>query len=97
MSHAHKRITAGIAATALALGTAAPAAAMPIGPGGNGTPTSVSPQPSVQPAIHHGSGTNSDWAYLAAGTGVASLALLGIGGTALGRRQRRTRESVASA
>ena len=87
MLHTHKRITGGIAALALALGTAAPAAAIPVGLDGQGSnvPVSVNVQPPVPTAGHHNNGNGSDWGYIAAGAGAASLALIGIGGTVVGR------------
>ena len=96
MLHTHKRITAGIAALGLALGTAAPATARPfdLNQQGSNVPAGMNLQPPVQAASHHGSGNGSDWGYIAAGAGAASLALIGIGGTAVGRRQRRTRSSA---
>jgi hypothetical protein len=94
MLHTHNRIAAGIAALTLALGTAAPAAAMPNDLG------LFSAGPTVQPTIQatsHGSGSSSDWGYIAAGAGVTSLALIGIGGTVAGRRQRRAGKSTVAA
>jgi hypothetical protein len=96
MLHTHKRIAAGIAALTLALGTAAPAAAMPNQLG------LFSAGPNVQPTVQatsHGSGgsSSSGWGYIAAGGGVTSLALIGIGGTVAGRRQRRTGRSTVAA
>jgi hypothetical protein len=92
MFHTHKRITAGIAALTLALGNAAPAAAMinHLDAAGPTVP------PAVQ-TINHGSGGSSDWGYIAAGAGVTSLTLIGIGGSVAGRRQRRTGKSAATA
>jgi hypothetical protein len=99
MLHTHKRITAGIAALAIALATAAPAAARPFDLNGQGSNVTVNPnvQPIVQATSHHSSGDGSDWGYIAAGAGAASLALIGIGSTVAGRRQRRTRQSAAVA
>ncbi|HYB26186.1 MAG TPA: hypothetical protein VEF89_06210 [Solirubrobacteraceae bacterium] len=96
MLHAHKRTTSGIAALALALATAAPAAGMPntldeFGPAG------ANAQPPAQAAIHHNSGSGSDWGYLAAGGAATSLILIGIGGTVAGRRQRRARKPAVIA
>jgi len=98
MLHTRNHLAAGIAALALGLGTAAPAVAMPIdlhGPVSNGSAV-VSAPPRVQATSHHSSDGGTDWDYLAAGTGAVSLALLGIGGAALGR-ERRTRRSTATA
>ncbi len=100
MLHTHKRITSGLAALTLALATATPAAARPFDlNGGQGTvaPAGLSTSPPVQTASHHSNGTDSDWGYLAAGTGVVSLALIGLGGTTVARRQRRTRRSAIAA
>ena len=99
MPHTHKRIASGIAAIALALGTVAPAAARPIDLNAQGTnvPAGLAKEPSVQPATHHSSSNGSDWGYIAAGAGAASLALIGIGGTTVARRQRRIRQSALAA
>jgi hypothetical protein len=96
--HTHKPITAGIAALALALGTAAPAAARPFitDAQGSNVPAPLIAQPPVQATSHHNNGDGSDWGYIAAGAGAASLALIGIGGTVAGRRQRRTRRSAVA-
>jgi len=106
MLHTHNRITAGIAALAIALATAAPAAARPFDLNGQGSnvPVAVNAQPPVQTAqppvqttAHHNNRDGSDWGYIAAGAGAASLALIGIGSTVAGRRQRRTRRSAVAA
>jgi hypothetical protein len=99
MLHTHKRITAGIAALALALATAAPAAARPfdLNAQGPNVPVAVNAQPPVQTTAHHNSGDDADWGYIAAGAGAASLALIGIGSSVAGRRQRRTRRSAVAA
>jgi hypothetical protein len=99
MLHTPKRMTAGIAALALALATAAPAAARPFDLNGQGSNLTVNPyvQPTVQATSHHSSGDGSDWAYIAAGAGAVSLALIGIGGTVAGRRQRRAAGSTVAA
>jgi hypothetical protein len=97
--HTHKPITAAIAALALALGTASPAVARPFitDAQGSNVPAPVIAQPPVQATSHHNNGSGFDWGYVAAGTGAVSLALIGIGGTVVGRRQRRTRSSALAA
>ena len=99
MFRTHKRITSGLAALALALATATPAAARPfdLNAQGSNVPAGLNAPPPVQAASHHSSGTGFDWGYVAAGTGAVSLALIGIGGTAVGRRQRRTRKAAIAA
>ena len=99
MLHTHKRITAGIAALALALATAAPAAARPFDLNGQGPNVTVNPYvlPTVQANSHHSTGNGSDWGYIAAGAGAVSLTLIGVGGTVASRRQRRTRRAAVAA
>ena len=93
-----RRRTAGILA-AVALGFAAPAAgAKPVDTG----PGFVKGAPSDWPVTtvhvtesHPSGGSISDLGYVAIGSGVAALALVGVGGTrAAGRRRRRQRSAV---
>jgi hypothetical protein len=111
MFRTHKRIAGGLAVLALALATATPAAARPFITDAQGSivpaPTAlVHPASShatgsgalVHTVSRHASGGGFDWDYVAAGVGAASLVLIGaIGGTAVGRRQRRTRGSALAA
>jgi hypothetical protein len=99
MFRTHKRITGGLAVLALALATAAPADArfLDSAPNGSNVVVGASTQPSVNTPSHHSSGNGSDWGYVAAGGVAMSLVLIGIGGTAVGRRQRRTRSSAFAA
>lgn len=72
-----RRAATGITALALALGTAAPASAMPA-------------FQSSSPNIQHATASDSEWAYVAIGGGAAGLALLGVGGAvAVSRRRER--------
>jgi hypothetical protein len=72
-----RRAATAITALALALGTAAPASAMPA-------------FQSSSPIVHHANSANSDseWAYVAIGGGAAGLALLGVGGAVADSRRR---------
>ena len=81
MLHTHNRITAGIAALAIALSTAAPAAARPFDLNGQGSnvPVAVNAQPPVQSTAPHNNGNGSDWGYLAAGDVGSAELLLQVG------------------
>jgi hypothetical protein len=93
----HRRTAAAVAA-ALALGIAAPAA--------GARPIDFSPrfQPivpaqkqatSVHETTSRPNGSDiSDWGYVAIGSGVASLALISVGGTRAAARRRRERTTV---
>ena len=96
-SLANRRTAAAIAAT-LALGIAAPAAgARPIDLAPNFQPTSPAQTPAttVHVTTSRPSGSNvSGWEYVALGSGVASLALISVGGTRAASRRRRERTGV---
>ncbi len=84
---AHRR-TAGIISVALALGIAAPAGARPFDLNQQG---SYAPAESAQTHAQGVSASTSgitDWGYVAIGSGVASLALVGVGGTRVASRRR---------
>jgi hypothetical protein len=90
------RRTAGIISVALALGIAAPAGAKPfdLNQQGSEVPAgSAQVQAQSLPATtrHTTSGGISDWGYVAIGSGAASLALIGIGGTRVAGRRRQQR------
>jgi hypothetical protein len=93
-SLASRRAALTVAAT-LALGIGAPAAgAKPIDSGPAGAPVivGVSPTPgsSVQPGASHPTGAGvPEWVYVAIGSGVASLALISIGGSRVVSRRVR--------
>jgi hypothetical protein len=97
MLNVNTRIASGVAALTIAAATAAPAAARPLGSrdAGSPLPTEVS-APSVQAVGHHG-GDSFEWGYVAGGAGAASLALIAIGATVSGRRQRRSHRSPTAA
>lgn len=91
-SVAHRR-TAGIVSLALALGVAAPAAARPFDLTQQGSYVSVASaqtrSSNVPVATNHTTSSGiSDWGYVAIGSGVASLALIGVGGTRVASRRR---------
>ena len=93
-SVAHRR-TAAIAAAALALAIAAPAAdAKPIGAG---PVYSIAPPSDIRPATSHMTAGSSDWAYAAIGSGVAVLVVAGVGGTRVASRRRVERRDTAQA
>jgi hypothetical protein len=99
------RRTAGIISVALALGIAAPAGARPLDLNQQGSyvpAESAQTQAQGVPATtSHTSSGISDWGYVAIGSGAASLALIGVGGTRVaGRRRQRpsaTRGSTTAA
>jgi hypothetical protein len=94
-----KRRAAGIAA-AFALGIAAPvAAAAPIDleAGGSAGPTSWTETPAmnVDPTAGQPNGDGiPDWAFVLIGSGVTSLALIGLGGARTARRRQRQRPAA---
>jgi hypothetical protein len=87
------RRVAGIVSAALALGMAAPAGARPFDLDNQGSyvpATSAQTQtPSATPG--HGAGGVSDLGYVAIGSGVAALTLVGVGGTRVAGNRRRQR------
>ena len=87
------RGTAGIVAGALALGVTAPASARPafVNSTGSDAPASASiSQQAPRSALSHPSGSDVNWGTVAIGTGIGSMALIGVGGTiAVSRRHRR--------
>ena len=98
------RCITGIVTATLALGIAAPAAgARPFNENTNGSYVPVGPaQTQVQAASapaatsHSTGGEVSEWGYVAIGSGVASLALISVGGTwTLVRRRQRQRTAAA--
>ncbi len=102
------RRTAGIISAALALGIAAPAGARPFDLNEQGSyvpaESAQTQAQGVAATTSHTSHTSSgisDWGYVAIGSGAASLALIGVGGTRVaGRRRQRpsaTRGSTTAA
>ncbi|MDQ6729273.1 MAG: hypothetical protein M3022_02940 [Actinomycetota bacterium] len=97
----HRR-TAGIVSLALALGVAAPAAARPFNLNQQGSIVSAGPAQTYSSNVpaatsHTTSGGISDWGYVAIGSGAASLALIGVGGTRVaGRRRQQPRATQGS-
>lgn len=92
-----KHRTAAAIAAALALGIAAPAAARPIdlGPGVRSFTPAPAPTTTVHATASRPSGSNtSDWGYVAIASGVASLAIISVGGTRAATRRRRQRTTV---
>jgi hypothetical protein len=89
------RNTAAVVAATLALGAAAPASAQPFQLNSNGSfvPAGAHIQQQGGPArssSHQASGRGVDPGFVALGSGVASVVLIGVGGTlTLSRRQRR--------
>jgi hypothetical protein len=81
----------GIVAVALALGAiAGPASARTFDVNSNGSLT-YGPAPSTPSAAAPASaGSSIDWSYIAIGSSVAALALIGVGAVAAGRRRSRT-------
>jgi hypothetical protein len=94
-----KRRAAGITAV-LALGIAAPVAAgepIDLQAGGSAAPTSWTQPPatSVDPTARQPNGDGiPDWAYVAIGSGVTSLALISLGGARTARRRQRQRTAA---
>jgi hypothetical protein len=90
------RNTAAVVAATLALGAAAPASAQPFQLNSNGSfvPAGAhiqqqGPGPARR-SSHQASGSGVDLGFVALGSGVASVVLIGVGGTlTLSRRQRR--------
>jgi amino acid transporter len=80
----------GIFAVALALGViAGPASARTFNFNSNGSVVQQ-PPPSTSAAANPTSGGSSiDWGYVAIGSGVAALALIGVGAVTTGRRRSR--------
>ena len=90
------RRTAGIVAAALALGVAAPTAgARPfdLNSAGSFVPAGQ-PAQSVQTTSHPAGGDISGWGYVAIGSGAASVALVGVGGTRAASRRRQRQRSA---
>ena len=92
----NRRTVAAVAA-ALALGIAPAAGARPIGAGPEFQ--SAAPVPVPATTVHAttsrpGGSDVSGWGYVAIGSGVASLALIGVGGTRAATRRRRQRTTV---
>jgi amino acid transporter len=85
----------GIVAVALALGAiAGPASARTFDFNANGSlvlqPPPSMPAPSTPAAANPASGGSSiDWGYVAIGSSVVALALIGVGAVATGRRRSR--------
>ena len=103
-SRISNRRIAGIVTVMLALGIAAPAAgARAFNENTNGSYIPVGPAqtnvqaPSAPAATSHSTGGEvSEWGYVAIGSGVASLALISVGGTwTLVRRRQRQRTAAA--
>ena len=94
-----KRRAAGAVVAALALSVGAPTAgARPfdLNPAGSFVPVGSAQTAAPNATSHTNGGDISDWGYVAIGSGAASLALLGIGGTrAAGRRRHRRRTTGA--
>lgn len=87
------RRAAGIVSLALALGVAAPAGARPFDLNQQGSyvpAASAQARASSVPETtsHTTSSGISDWGYVAIGSGAASLALIGFGGTRVAGRRR---------
>jgi hypothetical protein len=80
----------GIVAVALALGAiAGPATARPFDLNSNGSLVEQPPQSTPAPAHPAPRGSSIDWGYVAIGSTVVALALIGAGAVATGRRRSR--------
>jgi hypothetical protein len=84
------RRSVGVVAVALALGTTAgPASARPFDLNSNGSFVQT-PPPSTAPVANPASGGSGvEWGYVAIGSSSATLALIGVGVVASGRRRSR--------
>jgi hypothetical protein len=87
------RRVAGIVSAALALGIAAPAGARPFDLDNQGSYVPVASAQTQTPSAtaSHGAGGVSDLGYVAIGSGVAALTLVGVGGTRVAGNRRRQR------
>ena len=99
-THEHTRTATGLAALALALGTAGTATAKPVGPD---SPPWTAPPVSQQAVAgpQHTAGSGFDWAYVAIAGGATGLVLIGVGGAVAAgqrrdRKERQTHPTIAA-